>query len=336
MRTEHPCVRSRTFVRVRSQRSGLLCDIRELGCAARAVWLATLLGSPFAMAQQPAICLVIAEDSAPHREAADAVTAELAGRAALTRVVALADASLTGCQPNAQAIVALGTRALTQTLLRYDMTPIVAGLVPRGAYERAIRGSNRPTETRSLTAVFLDQPPGRQLNLIRAVVPDRTRVGVLTGADAADEIPLLRDAARERRLTIASESVGDAAALYPALKRLLDGADVILAVPDARVYNAGTIHNIIASSVRAQMPLFGFSPAYVRAGAIAAVYSTPRQIGQQTGELTRRALSANQLPPPQYPRGFAVSTNATVARSLGITIDDEPTLTAKLIRMERE
>jgi ABC-type uncharacterized transport system substrate-binding protein len=97
--------------------------------------------------------------------------------------------------------------------------------------------------------------------------------------------------------------------LLNALRRLLSNSNVILAVPDAQIYNRNNISSILLTSYRQQVPLFGFSASYVKAGALAAVYSTPAQISQQVAEIISNLSSASSLPAPQYPRYFSVNTN---------------------------
>jgi signal transduction histidine kinase len=93
---------------------------------------------------------------------------------------------------------------------------------------------------------------------------------------------------------------------------------ILLAVPDSTVYNNRTISNILLTAYHQRSPVVGFSPAYVKAGALLALYSTPAQVGQQAGEAARLGLATGSLPPPAAPRHFRISTNPYVARSLGI------------------
>lgn len=80
--------------------------------------------------------------------------------------------------------------------------------------------------------------------------------------------------------------------------------------------------------------MMAFSPAYVRAGALLAVYSTPTQIGQQAGALARGVLLGQPLGVPQYPLQFEISVNEHVARSLGLKLDADQ-LAERLRRLER-
>jgi ABC-type uncharacterized transport system substrate-binding protein len=232
--------------------------------------------------------------------------------------------------------VALGTRALRAVLATGPNAPVIATLIPRSSFDLEVANLARGSGAKALTAVFLDQPFPRQVNLLRLVVPKRTRVGVLASAGTDDTVLRLEAAAKARGLAVVREQVSDSTSVPIALARLLGESDVLLALPDPAIYNSGTIHNILFSALRSQQPLIGFSEAYVRAGALAAVYSKPQQVGRQAGEIAARAIAGVPLPPPQYPRTFSVSVNATVAHTLGLAVEDESALLAKLVRMDRE
>lgn len=234
-----------------------------------------------------------------------------------------------------QWIVAVGAAAQhgMQELFAGDATPpaLLALLVPRQAFERMAN----PARLRAgaLSAVFLDQPPGRQLELIRLALPAVNRVGILVGAESKSQSAALEKAARERDLQLTVSAVGQDG-LFPALQSLLGNAEVLLALPDPAIFNSQTAANILTAAYRRQVPLFGFSPAYVKAGALLALYSTPAQVGARGGELLGQALSGKSLPSPQWPREFTVSVNRDVARSLGLALD-ETRLAEQLRERER-
>jgi len=97
------------------------------------------------------------------------------------------------------------------------------------------------------------------------------------------------------------------------------------------VFNASTAYGMMLTSYRAQVPVIGFSEGLVKAGALLGLYSTASQVARQGAEIAGRFLTGDAaLPAPQYPRYFAVSVNHTVARSLGISLDDDATLASKL------
>lgn len=293
--------------------------------------LAILLFSLVApLAAADGVTVVLGEDSGAHAEVADKLRSTLtqAGSARTVGKViplaALRDADI----PHNEIVVAVGAGAMQALAQRNQLALSV--LVPRTAYEKLAKQGGRAADTRHFSAIFLDQPWSRQFTLIRLAVPERTRVGILLGPESAEITGSLRSAAKAAGLTAVIEKASDEGDLMPALKRLMDGCDVLLAIPDPLVFNRNTIQSILLTAYRRQIPLFGFSPSYVKAGALAAVYSVPAQIARQAAETIQRLAGDGNLPPPQFPRYFTVGLNPQVARSLSITTDDEATLLNRL------
>jgi ABC-type uncharacterized transport system substrate-binding protein len=231
-----------------------------------------------------------------------------------------------------QLLVAVGTGAMEELAKKNLPQPVLSVLVPRAAFEKAARQSGRLGDPRSFSAITLDQPLARQFALIRHALPGRTKVGILLAPNSTELTTALSAAAKAAGFVAIIETVDGEADLLPTLKRLLGESDVILAVPDPLIYNRNTVQSILLTTYRHQVPLLGFSPSYVKAGAIAAVFSVPEQIGQQAAEMIQRLAADRRLPLPQPPRYFSVGVNAQVARSLGISLDDEASLNNKLKR----
>jgi hypothetical protein len=225
--------------------------------------------------------------------------------------------------PAPQWIVAVGTAAQTalQQLFAADPSPppLLAILVPRLAFERTAEAARLGSA--SLSAVFLDQPPARQMELIRLALPAVRKVGILVGEESKAHAPALEKAARDRGMDLVVAQVGPNG-LFAALQSVLADADVLLALPDPAVFNGQTAANILTAAYRRQLPLVGFSPAWVKAGALYSLYSTPAQMGAHGGEMLRLALSGRRLASPQWPREFVATVNQDVARSLGLSLDE--------------
>ncbi|MBC3878524.1 hypothetical protein H8K38_11945 [Undibacterium sp. FT79W] len=222
-----------------------------------------------------------------------------------------------------QLVIAVGTPAMVAMAQKPATNPVLNVLVPRATFIKTAKQYNRNQDQRRFSAVYMDQSWSRQLRLIRATMPPRSKIGILLGRESSDYISALQSAAKEADLAVNIESVTDDAELLNALRRLLSNSNAILAVPDAQIYNRNNISSILLTSYRQQVPLFGFSSSYVKAGALAAVYSTPAQISQQVAEIISNLSSGSSLPAPQYPRYFSVNTNPQVARSLGLSIDSD-------------
>ncbi len=285
----------------------------------------------------PALVVVVSsERSAAYQEAADALAAELE-RGGLARAdvlhVTAAELAAAG-QLAPRLFVALGVQAARQLAAQESRVPVLCTLLPRNSFERMVRDlSRKPSPL--LSALYLDQPFARQLDLIRLALPQARRVGVLWGPESQAQASALQAAAQARHLELASARVEPGELLFPSLKNVLENADVLLAVADAQVYNSSSIQNILLASYRARVPLIAFSPAYARAGALLAVYTTPAQIGRQAALMARDVLAGKALPAiPPYPLDFSVSVNEHVARSLGLALEPGK-LSERLREMEK-
>jgi ABC-type uncharacterized transport system substrate-binding protein len=235
-------------------------------------------------------------------------------------------------------VVTVGLAAAQSVVQRQNTSgspiPTLCLLIPRQSFEH-LAASRTPPRDRRLSALFIDQPLSRQLDLIRAVLPDKRRVGVVYGPTSRELADELRDKAHARKLTVEGAAVKDPSGVYGALQKILPESDVLLALPDPVAVSAGTVYGLLLTSYHAQVPVAGFSEGWVKAGALVSLFSTARQQGRQGAEIANRSLAGEStLPLPQYPRSFTVRINATVAHSLGLHLEDEATIAATLARSD--
>lgn len=232
-----------------------------------------------------------------------------------------ADGLNLAAKPVPRVVVTLGSEALRVVLQKDSAMPVLAGLIPRNGLERLLRETPR-RGTGPLTALYLDQPLGRQLDALRQVFPNAKRVGVLLGPESSAQQSALTAAAQARGLALSTGTIDGSARLPVALRSALDDADVLFALADPQVYNSVTLANILLTAYRARIPVVAFSPAYVRAGALMSVHSTPEQVGNQLGQWTRTVLHGGAVAAGgQYPVDFSIAVNDNVARSLGLDLD---------------
>lgn len=287
-------------------------------------------------AAEAGVVLVGSERGGAYDEAADALVAELGrfGAAGTGVTLMTADDLLRGAAPLApRLIVTFGLEAC-RALIRRDLrVPTLCTLLPRASFERLLADSGRKPSPQ-LSALYLNQPLARQLDLLRLALPQARRVGVLWGQESRAQAAELESLARSRGLTVVGADVTAGGSVYGPLKRILDESDLLLALADPQVFHGGSIQNILLTSFRRQVPMLAFSPAYVRAGALLAVYSSPEQIGRQAGVQVRRFLQGQPLGAPHFPQDFSVSVNEHVARSLGLDLDPQ-VLAERLRRLER-
>ncbi|HWH89983.1 MAG TPA: ABC transporter substrate-binding protein [Pseudomonas sp.] len=183
-----------------------------------------------------------------------------------------------------------------------------------------------------LSLLWSDPPLSRQLQLIRRILPQARRVGVLFDAHGEFLLDELRLAARPLKLDIVSQRWDDTHD-NRALQTVLKNSDVLLGLDDPDLYNSQTAKNLLLSSYSRQVALIGPNIAFVRAGSLASTYSDQSDWLAILDHLLDQPPSA--WPRTLYPARFKVSSNAQVARSLGIEPLNEASVASALAEGER-
>lgn len=249
------------------------------------------------------------------------------------KVVNLQDTDKTVVAENSELVIALGVQALEAASRLKTTTPVLGVFTPLPTFNSLLATSSR--NLGNFSAIVLDQPYSRQMMLIKTILPDVKNLGVMLGKSSSQYNELLRDSGEKNAMNVLVETINQESELIPKLQSLLDTADALLAIPDPLVYTRETAQSILLTSYRHQKPVFGYSQSYVRAGALAAVYSNTKNLAKQAAEIAIKTQAApGLLPPPQAPKYFSVSVNYQVARSLNIAVAEEEKLYMKLLEAE--
>lgn len=219
-------------------------------------------------------------------------------------------------------IVALGANA-AQTVM-HGSTPVLVALVTENEFAR-IRSAGPEAP---ITALYLDQPPERHLALLRAAMPRTTCLGVLFGPDSQGAQAGFEASASRLEIALRTDFAASARDVLPVIERMLGRCNAVLTLPDAVVSNPTVARALLLTSYRMQRPLFAYSRAWVEAGALAAVFSTPATATRDLLEWLDGLTNVQRLPPPRNARHFDIAVNTRVARALNLTVPDEDTLRA--------
>lgn len=262
------------------------------------------------------INLVVSEKGAPYQKFANAFKETIVS--ADVDVDIIESHAVDG--ENLGLIVSVGMRSAKLAVLQPD-TPVLFTMISAAGYRDLLDGlttdGNRFDKITS--AIYLDQPMSRQMDFIKAVLPKRSKVGMLYSSEEAFDLKAVRKVATNRGLSLVTRRVGEVR-LFPELEKVLSTSDLLLAIPDGSIYNSSNIRNILLTSYRRSIPLIGISRPYVRAGALSAIFSTPEQLAIQASEAVISFLRSKQLASPQYPAEYKIEVNREVARSLGIIL----------------
>jgi len=124
--------------------------------------------------------------------------------------------------------------------------------------------------------------------------------------------------------------------LLPVLRQLLGQSDVLLMLPRQSIYNRDSLKGVLLTSYRNRKPVISYSPAHVKSGALASIYSSPTDIGRHLALLLNKRLQnpGYKAPEYEYARFYSISTNRRVARALDIDLPMESKLRSALDRLE--
>ncbi|MGE3320460.1 MAG: ABC transporter substrate-binding protein [Candidatus Berkiella sp.] len=236
-------------------------------------------------------------------------------------------------------VVTIGSESLRQVLESQTSQPVLSILTRRAMFEHLLQTHQLQANDlkHPVSAIYLDQPLSRQLNLIACLFNHYhpKLVGVILGNESRYHQESLQNLARHFPFTLQTVIVNKFENPATVLDTLLDDAKVILAIPDSRIYNPKTARGMLLTAFHKRVPLVGYSRTFVNNGAFAAVYSSTKQLADQTAdEIIKIMHNKGKLPAPQYPRDFTVSVNTQVARSLGIPVDNEAQIKHAMDKME--
>ncbi|MCU7843383.1 MAG: hypothetical protein KZQ93_06050 [Candidatus Thiodiazotropha sp. (ex Monitilora ramsayi)] len=219
-------------------------------------------------------------------------------------------------QIDARLILTYGTRAAVLPKTLADYQSVIHAMLPR---QNSTIKQQTNLDHKSVD-IYIDQPFSRYFQLISATIPRATRVGILIHESNKSSIDSLTHEAKTLGLTL-NIALVKSGNIGKSLSRLLGEIDVLLAIPDSRIHNSKTISNILTTSYRNKIPVIGFSSAYVKAGAVAGVFTSLDNIAQEAAEAALNVFNSNAIPSQQNAaKYFSISINTEVARSLGIKL----------------
>jgi len=233
-------------------------------------------------------------------------------------------------------VVSIGTKA-ARTIAGWKSTaPRLYTFVPKSAVEQILSQSSN-NEADSSYGIYLDQPFSRELSLTKILLKGEKSIGVLLGPVSQLDKKELLKLGTAAGFSVKFAEVDTMTNGYASSRNLIEKSDVIITLPDPVALSPQRTKWLLYQSYQKKIPIISFSNSFVKAGALAAVYSTPRQIGQQAGEFATEILRHSEIKNKfKYPSYFEVAINRAVARSLGLEIEDEKDLVESIQGMEHD
>lgn len=288
----------------------------------------------------PVVVVVGEYESSYHAVFVDALEAELAIASQRPEIffIEAGQLDMDNLTQRPTILVTVGSKAARKVAELDTDVPVLHALIPASSFRSLYDagGDGR----KQVTALFIDQPIFRTVDLIRVALPEARTVTAILGPGSKHRQSELRQIAGASGLNLKAVTIERTAELADAMSRNLVVDDVLLTLPDEIVVNRDSAKSLVLGAYGRGIPYVGYSRALVKAGALMAVYSMPEQAGRETGEWLRNAgfFKFNRMPPPKYPRYFSVSVNYQIARALGVRLPEERTLERQLeeVRIHRE
>lgn len=274
-----------------------------------------------------AVLLLKSRDLAPFDQAADGFAQQwkqLAPGCEIVQRTLVESAPDGGLSPAAVAkplavvaVVAVGTEA-ARWALRHTDRPVVFCMVGN-ARQSLLDGLSKHDRDR-VTGVLLNIPARAQFELLRGVMPDAKKIGVIFDPQkSAAAVREAAAAAAELGMELVTREVASEAALAGATAWIAPRIDALWAPVDSTVFNSRSAQFVLLQMLQHKVPVLGFSENMVKAGALLAPRVNYGAVGRQTAELLAAALkaSAPAAVDLQPPRTFDLVVNGHVSRVVG-------------------
>ncbi|MDD2252041.1 MAG: ABC transporter substrate-binding protein [Dehalococcoidales bacterium] len=170
-------------------------------------------------------------------------------------------------------------------------------------------------------------PVDAQLKLIRAIMPEATKIGILyttSEVNSESAIAVYEELATGYGFEIVKSGISVAADIPLAIDGLLSKVDCISNLTDNTV--VGSLPIILEAANAKNIPVFGSEIEQVKIGCAAAEGLEYYELGKQTGKMAARVLkgeaTASEIPYEIIEESF-LYVNSDVMEEIGLTLPSE-------------
>lgn len=183
------------------------------------------------------------------------------------------------------------------------------------------------TNVGNITGTSDKLPVTEQMALIRELMPDAKKIGILYTTSEANSVSTIqeyKDHAEEYGFEIVDTGINTIADVEMAAKDLASKVDCISNLTDNTVVSA--LQTVLAAANDAKIPVFGSEVEQVKNGCVAAVGIDYVALGKQTGEMAAKVLKGEATAaetPFEICEGGNVYVNTEAAGNIDFTISDD-------------
>lgn len=177
-----------------------------------------------------------------------------------------------------------------------------------------------------ITGVSDELPVTEQLKLIREIMPDAKKIGIIyttSEANSVSTIETYKEQAGEYGFEIVKRGISNAAEIPQAADVILGEVDCITNLTDNTVVD--NLPVVLEKANAANIPVFGSEEEQVGNGCIASAGIDYIELGKIAGEMAAKVLKGEDIANMPYKTitESKVTVNEQVASKLGIVIPEE-------------
>jgi ABC-type uncharacterized transport system substrate-binding protein len=218
---------------------------------------------------------------------------------------------------NADLIITLGLKAASH-IEKLDVgIPVIHSYLTEFQYKNHKPKANH-------TTLLLDQPLHRYIRFIDLLL-DVNTVGIIKSPNDRISPETISRIDKNLNITIHQTIFENDEQPINAVRSLLQHNDLLLILPAPNIYNRQSLKGILLASYRLNKPVISYSPSHVKSGALAAIYTSPEDIGKQMAKLLNLMVINKDFTPKTfyYAEDFHIVVNKRVKDSLNLQINDE-------------
>ena len=170
-------------------------------------------------------------------------------------------------------------------------------------------------------------PVTEQLEMIREMMPEASKIGILYTTSEANSISTIEEykaSAEEYGFEIVESGIATIGDVEMAAKSLVDDVDCLCNLTDNTVVSA--LQTVLAAAEEAGIPVFGSEVEQVKNGCMAAMGLDYVALGKQTGAMAAKVLSgeakASEIP-FEICEGASLYVNQEAADKIGFELSEE-------------
>jgi putative ABC transport system substrate-binding protein len=286
------------------------------------LWL--LLPLLFAIPSRADVVIVKSSDADPYKLAEATLQTELAGPDVKIRSVLVKDLATSGIGSTistTDTVIAIGTPAASWL---HSQLPEGVELVYCMVTNATDAGLAKGSECWGVTT---EVAISEQIQLMTEALPHAKTVGVLYRSDLPASADMLKQlqAAVPHDWHVEAVATNDHASIADAIDALSQkNVDIIWTDASLKIYDAAAVRALLLAALRSKTPVWGFSPAFVRAGALLGVGVDPKAQAVQTAALVKdlKDNKKNVKDHIQIARDYQIAVNLIVADQIDIKLPD--------------